>query len=62
MPVITPTPTPETCAEVERDYPDEPDAKKWRLAVAAQMLKDYEEANGRPARTTEELAAWLRVH
>ena len=35
------------------------DAHKYRLAQAAEILRIFEEENGRPARTCEEVEAWL---
>ncbi len=38
---------------------DREDAEKYRLAQARKLLNLFEDAHGRPARTTEELAQWL---
>jgi len=35
------------------------DADKFRLKHAEELLALFEEARGRPARTTDELARWL---
>jgi hypothetical protein len=38
---------------------DKEDAEKYRLAQAQKLLDLFEEANGRPAKTTQELSDWL---
>jgi hypothetical protein len=35
------------------------DGEKWRLLQAEKMLDDFEQTFGQPARTTEELMAFL---
>lgn len=37
-------------------------AEAYRLAVAARLLKCFEDSVGRAARTTEELTAWVEEH
>lgn len=39
---------------------DADDAHKYRLAQAETLLKRFAEANGHPARTVEELTAWVK--
>jgi len=36
------------------------EAYRYRLAQARKLLDLFEEANGRPARTIEELGAWVK--
>lgn len=36
------------------------DAEKYRLDQARKLLSLFEDAHGRPARTTEELGEWLQ--
>ena len=51
-------PSPDAVRKIEREYPDESDAEKYRLAQAQQLLHEFERAHGRPAGTMKELEDW----